>query len=346
VTRHDAPHGDPYRPGFDLHALAPETLAAYQQHRFRATFSVALTVLIHVLTLGLLAPILVARKHAFLPRVQRDDPSGGRAYGFLLVPFYNLYWAFVLFRRLVDRLTLQRRLWSQPGAPSKGLATASAALHCLGMIPYLGLVFWLVSYVAVLPIYLAQVQATCNGLALEAAPPEARSAMRRLERAMLLRWLGWVLLAPSALILLASVAATLFNPAAPPASPVAWTLLLGLVIAGGALWYAGRRQRADAQSTLVTTAPEFAAGYLRIDKNAGWMVAGIALPIGLLFLAVGGMIVLDPGGESVSSAIPVLVFAGLLLLAGAYAVARSLQIRRRISWMKITAPLPRPTLSS
>jgi len=79
-------------------------------------------------------------------------------------------------------------------------------------------------------------------------------------------------------------------------------------------------------------APGIVAGYLRIDKNAAWMVASLAIPLGVLFLAVGGVILADASPSSpASEAIPVLVFGGLPLLGSIYAVAQALLLRGRIA---------------
>src|SRR5687768_11404689 len=79
---------DPYGPFFDPGALPPETVAAWRQHRFHATFSVLLLLLVHVLTFGMASPFLVARKYTFLPRIRPDDFSTARAAGFLFIPFF------------------------------------------------------------------------------------------------------------------------------------------------------------------------------------------------------------------------------------------------------------------
>src|SRR5215212_9048297 len=70
---------DPYSPSFDPESLPDETLAVYRQHRYRATFSVVLTILIHLAGLGMLTPMAVARLYAFLPTVRADDFSARKA---------------------------------------------------------------------------------------------------------------------------------------------------------------------------------------------------------------------------------------------------------------------------
>src|SRR5262245_54714050 len=51
---------DPYGPFFDPGSLPPETVAAWRRHRFHATFSVLLLLLVHFLTFGMASPFLVA----------------------------------------------------------------------------------------------------------------------------------------------------------------------------------------------------------------------------------------------------------------------------------------------
>ena len=193
--------GDPYSPHFDVRQLAPDVAATYRQHQFQATFSVLVTILVHFLTLGMASTFMVARKHSLLPRIKPDDFTMLRGAGFLFIPFYNLYWYFVLLHRTVDRLTLQTKLWETGGAPSRGLGTALAIFSVVTAIPYLGLLLFVVPYCFLWPFYLGQMQATCNRLALAAAPTAVHPAMLQLERWTRLRWIGWMLLGPSLVVI-------------------------------------------------------------------------------------------------------------------------------------------------
>ena len=172
---------DPYSPFFDLSSVPPETLAAWRQHRFQATFSVLLLILVHFLTFGLASPFLLARKYAFLPTIRPDDFSMLKAAGFLFIPFFAFYWVFVLCRRARGPAGLQARLWSLPGAPSRGLATALAVGWVLSAIPYVGILLWFPLHLALWPIYLAQVQRLLQ-------PPRPRSRAARRPPRRCWRW--------------------------------------------------------------------------------------------------------------------------------------------------------------
>jgi hypothetical protein len=327
---------DPYSLLFDPRSLPPDAITAYRQHRFRATFSVLLLILVHLLTLGAASPFLLARKYAFLPLVRADDFSTGKAVGFLFIPFFNLYWVFIVCRRLVDRLTLQVKIWGLPSAPSKALATVVAAIWCVAAIPYLGSLFWFANYVALWPIYLGQVQATCNRLALAATPPEAHPAMLQLERATRLRWLGWLLLWPSALLLVTVIEDVLTRRPAPSVDQLVRVIVFGLMAIGGVvLWYVGYRQAQAGEAVLLGWLPRVAAAYRRIDKNAALTVAWISIPIGLLMLLAGFGIYLSPTPDAPASAgILLMALAALVGVTGVYAIVRWLLARRDIQWLE------------
>ena len=124
-----APVSDPYAPQFDARQLPPATAETYRRHQFRATFSVLVTILVHILTLGGASSFMVARKHSLLPRVKPDDFTMARGAGFLFIPFYNFYWTFVLFRRTADRLALQTKLWNTGSAPSRCSASSAERMR-------------------------------------------------------------------------------------------------------------------------------------------------------------------------------------------------------------------------
>jgi hypothetical protein len=331
---------DPYDRSFDVGSLSPETAAAYRQHRFHATFSVLLLILVHFLTLGLASPFLIARKYTFLPKLRSSDFSTGKAAGFLLIPFFSLYWVFVLCRRLVDRLTLQARLWNLPGAPSRALATTVAISWVASGIPYIGLLVLAPLYLVLWPIYLGQVQGVCNRLALAAAPVEVRPSMPRLEQATRSRWLGWIVLAP-ALVMLATV---LTAGAVAPSRPVTETISVAVVLlviagGGGALVYLGVRGGHELQDELARTAPWILAAYLRIDKNAAWTVAWIAIPLASAFVVAGLVALVTPTSDAaLSEAWPSIVLGVMIGVGGSYTVLRALQLKRRIAWLEAAGP--------
>lgn len=324
---------DPYGPGLDPASLPPETLGAWRQHRFTATFSVLLLLLVHFLTFGLASPFLLARKYAFLPKVRPDDFSTAKAAGFLFIPFFAFYWVFIFCRRIADRLALQARLWDLPGAPSKDLATALAAGWVVSAIPYLGLLLWIPVHLALWPIYLAQVQRLCNRLALEAAPPDVRPSMLALERAMRLRWLGWVIVVPCVLMIVSSLVLMVVAPPGPLLEMIVGiVVILAVAGGGGAMLYLGERGTREIQEHLESRAPAILAGYLRIDKNAAWSVAWIAGALALVFVFAGLSTLNAPGSPMPhSEAWPSIALGATLGVGAAYAVWRALRLGREIA---------------
>jgi hypothetical protein len=336
------PSTDPYSRFFDVRALSPDTAAAYRRHRFHATFSVLLLILVHIVTFGFASPFLLARKYTFLPRIRRDDFSTGRAAGFLFIPFFSVYWVFVLCRRIVERLTLQTVLWGVPGAPSRGLATTVAIGWVVSAIPYLGLLCLMVMYFALWPVYLAQIQAVCNRLALAAAPAEAQPYMLSLERAMRLRWLGWIVLSPCLVSVLSGLLAIVVAPPAQMTETIVGLIVLVLIGGvGGALIYLGERGTGALEHDLASVAPWILAGYLRIDKNAAWTVAWIAIP-GAIVFGVTGVVAMfaPPTGTTADDAWSSIAMSAALGVGTAYAVFRALQLRRQMAGLANEPPSP------
>jgi hypothetical protein len=130
----------------------------------------------NTLTFGVFGTIYLNLLHGRLPRTRPGDPSAGRAIGFLFIPFFNLYWVFFTYRRLVDRLDEQRACRGLPPtglrdlATNLGIATVAAVLLWFLIIP--GLVQWLL----VLPLFLTRVLRDVNALVEMGAQPPADDA--------------------------------------------------------------------------------------------------------------------------------------------------------------------------
>ena len=111
------PGADVYSEAVDLNqVLAPEQRELYKQHTltsFPTWAAVVLNVVLFPLTLGLFTLIFNLLRHDRFPKVKPDDPSAGKAIGFMFIPFYNLYWQFVAWPRLAQRINFQR-LRGQP----------------------------------------------------------------------------------------------------------------------------------------------------------------------------------------------------------------------------------------
>ena len=324
---------DPYSPHFDPASVPPATIAAWRQHRFEATFSVALVLLVHLLTLGTASPFLLGRKYAFLPRIRPDDFFTAKAIGFLFIPFYALYWVFVLCGRIVNRLRLQGLLWGVPNAPSKQLASILAGGWVLGAIPYVNMVVWFPLYLLLWPIFLVQVQRFCNALALAAAPDDARPAMLALERATRWRWIGWMLVAPClALVVTSVVTGVVVMPQRIPELVVGVAFFLALAGGGAALIAVGTRRAQGVQGDLEAIAPTILAAYLRIDKNAAWCLTWIAGILSVAFVMAGFATVHAPEPTTPpQEGWPSVALGTILGVGAAYAATRALQLKQEIA---------------
>jgi len=93
--------------------------------------------------------VWIAKSWAMLPPMARSTQNGrvispGEAVGYLFVPFYNLYWYFVVSMGLCDALNRQLAAYGSPKRAPRGLAMAAAIVQ---VIPYvnlgLGPLLWL-----------------------------------------------------------------------------------------------------------------------------------------------------------------------------------------------------------
>ena len=151
-----------YSDAVDLNqALTPEQRASYQQHQLTA-FPTWAFVLLSILTLGIFGSIYHLLKHGRLPVVRHDDPSAGKAIGFSFIPLFNIYWYFVVWPRLIDRINLQYRLRGHPAPVNRSLAMTGMILNTVGFLIFgIGII---VGAVMVL-IVGAQIQTAANELA-------------------------------------------------------------------------------------------------------------------------------------------------------------------------------------
>lgn len=125
------------------------------QHQFAYTFSTDGAIMLHLLTLGLFTLIHFGLMHSKLPVIGHDDFRAKKAIKFSFIPFFNLYWVFRFWLRLVDRVNLQMRLRGLPPTVSRRLMLATIIV---GIIPGANLAALLVMY----PMCIAQIQSSCN----------------------------------------------------------------------------------------------------------------------------------------------------------------------------------------
>ena len=150
-----------YDARFDLSQISVEQREQYKQHSFLDTFPVAVVILLHFVTLGIFTFIFMGLKHSKLPKIKHDDFSAGKAIGFMFIPFFNFYWIFMFWMRLVDRINFQFRLRGQTPPIDRGLVLATVIID---FVPYLGL---FVSGLILFPIVVGEIQSACNTLANE-----------------------------------------------------------------------------------------------------------------------------------------------------------------------------------
>ena len=144
---------------FEVSKIPPQQAERFRRHEFGSTFPTALAVVLHFLTLGIFTMIFHGLKHSRLAAVRHDDFRAGKAIGFLFIPFFNLYWIFIFWQRLADRINFQYRLRGLPNPVNRGLVTTTCVLS---VIPYIGTTF---AFLIFIPIVSGQIQSACNQLA-------------------------------------------------------------------------------------------------------------------------------------------------------------------------------------
>jgi Protein of unknown function (DUF2510) len=159
---------NPYDKFFNVDALPAEQREAYKQHQL-AEFPSWAVVVLSIITLGLFGLIYHGLKHSQLPLIKSDDFTAGKSIGFAFIPFFNLYWLFVNWPRLAERINFQFRLRGAPEPVSKELILWANILWVAGSLV---LVTWLVAPVLAC-ISAAQIQSASNQLARGEVQPVA-----------------------------------------------------------------------------------------------------------------------------------------------------------------------------
>jgi hypothetical protein len=154
---------DLYSESVDLNqALTAEQREAFKQNLLTPGVPVWAFVTLSIITFGIFPTIYLQLKQSKLPVVKADDPRAGKAIGFMLIPFFNIYWYFVVWPRLVDRINFQYRLRGRPSPVNRGQVTTAQVLSLVGwiVIGVLGLAgaIWLL-------VLGAQLQSASNELA-------------------------------------------------------------------------------------------------------------------------------------------------------------------------------------
>lgn len=150
-----------YDESLDLNQIPADKHEELERHELLQTLPVALVIILSFLTLGIFTAIYFGLKHSKLPSIKDDDFSAGKAIGFLFIPLFNLYWIFIFWLRLTDRINFQFRLREKRPPIDRGLVLATLII---GLVPYLCFVSWIILY----PIVIGEIQSASNALAKEA----------------------------------------------------------------------------------------------------------------------------------------------------------------------------------
>jgi hypothetical protein len=153
---------NPYDKHYNLQAVPEEQRREWMRHELKG-FPSWVVVVLSILTFGIFGTIYHGLKHSKLPKVRDDDFGALKGLLFLLIPFFNLYWVFVFWLRLVDRINFQHRL--RGGAPpiNRDLTLWTVILTIASfIIPFAGLASSIMAL-----ILAGQIQTAANQLARE-----------------------------------------------------------------------------------------------------------------------------------------------------------------------------------
>jgi hypothetical protein len=88
--------------------------------------------------------------------------SPGKAVGFLFIPFFNLYWMFIVYGKLPKDINAICVARGEAASIPDGLGIAVAVLSVMSLIPFVGYVTGIIANAIFLPVLLSQVIAKCK----------------------------------------------------------------------------------------------------------------------------------------------------------------------------------------
>lgn len=147
-----------YDPYFDLSSLSDRQRSEFRRHQLPA-FSTDGVMILHLLTMGIFTLIYFGLMHSKLPMIKHDDFKARRAIGFCFIPFFNLYWVFRCWLRLVDRVNFQTTIRGLAPTISRRLMLATVIVS---VIPGVNL-----ASVVMYAICAGQIQGACNRIVPE-----------------------------------------------------------------------------------------------------------------------------------------------------------------------------------
>jgi hypothetical protein len=154
---------DLYSTAVDLNqVLTPQEREAYKQHLLSPGMAPWAVVVLSAVTVGIFGSVYLQLKQSRLPVVKPDDPSATKAIGFMFIPFFNIYWYFVVWPRLVDRLNFQYRLRGSSSLIDRRQVTIAQILSLFGWI--LAGIAGVAGFIWLL-VFAAKIQSVSNDLA-------------------------------------------------------------------------------------------------------------------------------------------------------------------------------------
>lgn len=120
-----------YSSQFDISQLTEPQRMGFGKHSFKSAFSTVIVIVLHILTFGWFTYIYFALKHSKLPFIKKDDFGWAKAIDFLSIPFFNFYWMFKFWLRLVDRINFQFKLRNQGIPISKGFTLSALVVWAI-----------------------------------------------------------------------------------------------------------------------------------------------------------------------------------------------------------------------
>lgn len=143
-----------YNDKVDLSKLSSKDRCVFKKHKLDSEFPIWACIILHYISVGIFDLIYYGVIHGKLPYLENDDPTTGKAIGFMFIPIYNIYWYFFFWLRLIDRIKLQYKLRKKKYSLNK---TFFIIILIGSIIPYAG-------FLVFMPIMIGLIQNAINRL--------------------------------------------------------------------------------------------------------------------------------------------------------------------------------------
>lgn len=146
-----------YNSDFNISNLSQEDIKKIKTHNFNKRLSTWLTIFLNIITLWFFWLFYYGFQHNNLPRIQNNDFWSWKAIWFMFIPLFNLYWRFIFWLKLTDRLNLQYTIRKQATPISRWLVVVTLII---GFVPYVNFIAMFILQ----SIVIYQIQRAINGL--------------------------------------------------------------------------------------------------------------------------------------------------------------------------------------